>query len=160
MATLGHIVTGAAVKVSVPTRTEGVSEARIIRAGNILPKGVDRASVDWMVRHGLVEPIEAIADVVTADDVVAGAIVASEDTSEGTSEDPAVDPVEDTPETEAEDIPAEEDTDVFNPGDHTAEAVIAYLEELSVAGENEEVAHILEVEATGKNRKTIRDWAE
>lgn len=136
MAVLGHVVTGAAVKVSLPTGAAGISEARILRAGQLLPRGVAPEAVKWLLERDLVRSIDALLET--------GSI------HEARSAD--LDPADPSEEEDAEvEIVVEEDV---NPSELSVEQVL-YL--LSVAPADE-VERILAAEAAGKNRKTIRGW--
>lgn len=136
MAVLGHVVTGAAVKVSLPTGSPGISEARIIRTGQLLPRGVDPEAVQWLLERDLVRSIDDLLETGSA------------------GEDPSADlePADPSEEEDAEvEIVVAED---FDPSDLSVEQVLEVLE----AAPADEVERILAAEAAGKNRKTIRDW--
>lgn len=115
---VAHVVTGAAVRVTVPTQQKGIWEARILKRGDLVPGNVRKTDVAWLVERGFIAEVEAEAEKVE----------------------------------EKEASPTGEV--LFNPAEHKAEDVIAYLS----SAEEGERARVLAAEAEGKDRKGIREW--
>lgn len=59
---VAHVVTGAAVRVTVPTQQKGVWEARILKRGDLVPGRVRKKDVEWLVERGHIAPVEATAE--------------------------------------------------------------------------------------------------
>ncbi|AZQ77663.1 hypothetical protein EJ997_10245 [Flaviflexus ciconiae] len=113
-----HVVTGAAVRVAVPTRQKGIWEARILKKGDLVPGHARKKDLEWLVERGFIAEVQAETD------------KAEEKETSPTGE------------------------VLFDPNDHKADDVIAYLE----SADEDERARVLAVEAEGKDRKGIRDW--
>ena len=56
---VAHVVTGAAVRVTVPTQQKGISEARILKRGDLVPAKVRKTDLDWLVERGFIAEVEA-----------------------------------------------------------------------------------------------------
>lgn len=59
---VAHVVTGAAVRVTVPTRQKGIWEARILKRGDLVPGHVRKADVEWLVERGFIAQVQAETD--------------------------------------------------------------------------------------------------
>ena len=119
---VAHVVTGAAVRVTVPTQKKGIWEARILKRGDLVPGNVRKTDVAWLVERGFIAEVEVEAE----------------------AEAEKVEEKEASPTGEV----------LFNPADHKAEDVIAYLS----SADADERARVLAAEAEGKDRKGIREW--
>ena len=119
---VAHVVTGAAVRVTVPTQKKGIWEARILKRGDLVPGNVRKTDVAWLVERGFIAEVEVEAE----------------------AEAEKVEEKEASPTGEV----------LFNPAEHKAEDVIAYLS----SADADERARVLAAEAEGKDRKGIREW--
>lgn len=114
---VAHVVTGAAVRVTVPTRQKGIWDARILKKGDLVPGNARKKDLEWLVERGFIAEVQAKTETDEKETSLTGEVL-------------------------------------FDPNDHKADDVIAYLAE----ADEDERARVLAVEAEGKDRKGIREW--
>lgn len=59
---VAHVVTGAAVRVTVPTRQKGIWDARILKKGDLVPGNARKKDLVWLVERGFVAEVQAETD--------------------------------------------------------------------------------------------------